>query len=119
MSPTKEAFQPPEGYMLVPLEPPYRPKYIATGTLVEGKKRTKVYLTWTEEGGGWYQWCTSKSWANLFSSEESAMRNAKACPGPSFLMPSPGTITIEKVHGPKALAYLDMLSHVRTKGATQ
>lgn len=95
----------PEGMVLIPSTPPFKPKYAASGVRTVNGERTTVWLRYSEEGGGWYQWDTSKSGAHLFDSEEEAWDAALGCPGPHYNMPAKSSIAAHLVDCPKAKAY--------------
>lgn len=45
----------------------YPDRYIITGRVAKGSEVGKeVYLYWTEEGGGWWQWTSDKGCAHRF-----------------------------------------------------
>lgn len=89
----------------LPLTPPYPLSFIATGVRHENGVETKVYLSWTDEGGGWYQWDTNKSRAKKFKSVTSAISAASCCPGPWYYIPMKSTMTVEEVESDKAEEY--------------
>lgn len=103
----------PEASLILPLEPPFPKRYIATGTRVKDGVSTPVYLTWSSEGGGWYQWSTVKHWAKTFVSEKAALSAADGCPGPTVCLPQDGTVTTEQVHGSRARKYLQVLEQAQ------
>jgi hypothetical protein len=105
----------PEGMMLVPIDPPFPKKWIAKGVRTENEKQSVVWLGYTDEGGGWHQWCTHKNSAKLFDTEEAAMRNAKSCVGPWYNEPAKSSITAEQVEGPQAHKYRAALAAVKEK----
>jgi hypothetical protein len=105
----------PEGMMLVPIDPPFPKKWIAKGVRTENEKQSVVWLGYTDEGGGWHQWCTHKNSAKLFDTEEAAIRNAKSCTGPWYNEPAKSSITAEQVEGPQAHKYRAALAAVKEK----
>jgi len=84
----------PQGYALVPLEPPGDRAIVVSGTRTVNGKATTVWLGYTTEGGGWYQWGTNAANAHHFHGEKSARDAARSCPGPSYNMPDPASITL-------------------------
>jgi hypothetical protein len=79
----------------------YPDRYVITGIVAEDaphvrvKKGDRVWLYWSHEGGGWWQW-GSEGWARRF--EQKAGREyddaVKCAPkvGPWYSMPDPATI---------------------------
>ena len=57
------------------------------------KKGDEVWLYWSEEGGGWWQW-GPKGWAYTFMNKLEAEKAPKGCPGPWYNVPDPETIEI-------------------------
>jgi hypothetical protein len=96
-------------YVLVKKDPPFPQKYIARGTRTVNNEVTEVYLSYTEEGGGWHQWGYSKRDAKLFSTEKSALMAARYAPGPTFYMPAKDSIRTEVVDSPMAATYRRMI----------
>jgi hypothetical protein len=82
-------------------------KYIAKGIATHEGKTFEVYLDWSDEGGGWYQWRSSRSWAKLFDTEKEAIRAAKECTGPWFNKPERSTIAVEAVESPPSITSLE------------
>lgn len=61
----------------------------------------RIYLYWTPEAGGWWQWSTSKGWAYRFQPDqdvklENALKEAPKM-GPHFYWPEPKTIEVISV----------------------
>lgn len=51
----------------------YPDRYVITGIVKEGdRKGQKVWLYWSPEGGGWWQWSSHASWAMRFESKDGA-----------------------------------------------
>ena len=111
-----QALPVPDGMMLVPIDPPFPKKWIAKGVRTVNENQSVVWLGYTDEGGGWHQWCTHKNSAKLFDTEEAAMRNAKSCAGPRYNEPGKSSITAEQVEGPQAHKYRAALAAVKEKG---
>lgn len=84
----------PQGYALVPLDPPGDRAIVVSGTRTVNGKATTVWLGYTSEAGGWHQWEISAIHAHRFQSEAKARSAAKSCPGPAYNMPDPDSITI-------------------------
>lgn len=60
-----------------------------------GPKRSGVvWLSWTDEAGGWYQWTHHEPWAKIFTDKLAAERAVDACPGPWFSIPEKRTIRL-------------------------
>lgn len=79
-------------------------KFIARGAVAETpdrlrtiKKGDTVWLGWTHEGGGWYQWQADMNSAKLFDDPENAGKAARTCPGPWFYQPSPESIEVVEI----------------------
>jgi uncharacterized protein YfaQ (DUF2300 family) len=51
-----------------------------------------VWLSYENEGGGWWQWTGNMEWAHPFKSEAAARKAVKECPGPWFNVPSPESV---------------------------
>lgn len=50
----------------------YPDRYVITGTVKEGEHQgEKVWLRWSEEGGGWWMW-GPEGWAHRFDAPEGA-----------------------------------------------
>lgn len=99
----------PEGFVLVPVEPPFPRKWIAQGVrTVNGKNETK-YLHWTDESGGWHQWSDGKQGAKHFDTEAAALSAARTCTGPWYNEPAKDTICAAQVENHKAVNYRAML----------
>lgn len=96
----------------VPVNPPFGQKYIVTGIREVNGEETKVYLTYTDEGGGWHQWTTHKYQAVLFDNEKAGLKAAKYCPGPWFNIPRTDSIKAESTEHPKLKAWRKILNEV-------
>jgi hypothetical protein len=61
----------------------YPDRYIITGKVAEGENKGKtVYLYWSDEGGGWWQWSDSVNWAYRFEEPSgSRFEDALLCAG--------------------------------------
>lgn len=87
----------------------YPDRYVITGIVEKGDdKGRKVFLGWTEEGGGWWQWSLHKSGANRFTDTDNerfkdAIRCAtgktwtKSTCGPWYYMPDISSVKVEEV----------------------
>jgi hypothetical protein len=62
------------------------------GNLKGIKAGDTVWLGWSNEGGGWYQWRDGIMQARPFDTPERALRAASSCPGPWFYKPTPESI---------------------------
>lgn len=84
----------------------YPDRYIITALIKDGdpegywrsQKGDKIYLYWTDEGGGWWQWSNAIGWAYRFQSMDDpklaeALRSAPKM-GPWFYRPDPSTIKV-------------------------
>lgn len=109
----------PHGYVPVPVEPPFQKNYVVKGVRTENEKATTVYLYFSEEGGGWYQWGTRKDNARQFKTEKAALNAAKSCPGPWYHIPAKSSIECELVESPKAKNYRAMLAAAPAAPAAQ
>lgn len=99
----------PEGYVLVPIEPPFPKEFVACGTRNVNGVSTEVVLQWSDEGGGWYQWHVGPpSMGKHFKSDKAALEAAKACTGPWFNEPAQSTIRTVEVENKKAALYRAM-----------
>lgn len=86
----------------------YPDRYIITALCgVDGnevwrsQKGDRIYLYWTDEGGGWWQWANAESWSYRFQSKddpklEQALKSAPNV-GPWFYRPDPKTIEVRPV----------------------
>lgn len=74
--------------------------YVVRGKIAADKPNLKikagdpVWLTWDNEGGGWYQWSSQVEWAHPFTSKAKAKQAVRGCPGPWFNEPSPHSIEL-------------------------
>jgi hypothetical protein len=107
----------PPGWKLVPVEAPFPCEFIVTGIRTENDKESTVYLYFSDEGGGWYQWGASKSEAKRFRTEKAALTAAKGCPGPWYNIPKESTVKAEPVENKKAAQYRAMLAAAPTPPA--
>jgi hypothetical protein len=77
----------------------YPDRYVITGIVKDGQhKNERVYLYWTEEGGGWWQWGPD-GWAYRFENKsgarfEDAMRCAKKGVGPYYYSVHPESVEV-------------------------
>ena len=91
-------------------DPPYPKQFIAVGTRTVNRQATDVFLSWTEEGGGWHQWSTSLRSAKPFSTEEDALRAVRSCPGPWMNEPDPASVKVVAVENKKSASYLTAIA---------
>ena len=76
---------------------------------------SEVWLGWTPEAGGWYQWNKARSWAKRFSSASEGLAAARQCPGPWFYKPDPTSITAVPV--PKLESAAEEIARLRAENA--
>lgn len=80
----------------------YPDRYIITAKTVKDsptvkvEKGERIWLYWSPEGGGWWQWSKAKDWAERFPDKNGPrFKDAIACApdvGPWFYVPDPETI---------------------------
>lgn len=86
----------------------YPDRYVITAIVADGRyKGKRVWIYWSPEGGGWWQW-GPEGWAERFENTDTdkfrdAMRCAtgatwtkKSC-GPWYSYPDPATIEVRSV----------------------
>lgn len=61
----------------------YPDRYIITGKVAKGENKGEtVYLYFSEEGGGWWQWSNNEAWALRFESKDDRrIEDALLCAG--------------------------------------
>lgn len=89
----------------------YPDRYVITALVAEShdrgssvwnvKKGDRVWLYWTDESGGWWQWSNAEGWAYRFQSKDDkrlsdALRSSVNM-GPWFYKPDPKTIEVRPV----------------------
>lgn len=67
-------------------------------------ERVEVWLYFSDEGGGWWQW-GAKGWRRGVESEETARKIAGGAPGPWFYKPEPDEIEIIREPSDKCPLY--------------
>lgn len=79
---------------------PFSERFVVRGlvakdaTALRVKAGTCVYLRWTYEGGGWFQWETQQQLAYPFADQQEAAKAASGCPGPWYLEPEAASIEV-------------------------
>lgn len=77
-------------------------RYVITALVKEGEKKgRRVFLYWSPEGGGWWQWNEAEGWAERFEAKAGhRFEDAVLCApdvGPWYNRPDPETIEVREV----------------------
>lgn len=86
----------------------YPDRYVITAIVADGQhKGEHVWICWSPEGGGWWQWTNAERWAKRFTQDDREFKGALACAkgetgdktscGPWYLRPDMDSIEIRAV----------------------
>ena len=76
------------------------------------RKGDAVWLSWTPEGGGWFQWSKDEAWAREFEGEAAGMKAASGCPGPWYYETDPASVEAVSVLSESSKPIAAMLLHL-------
>jgi hypothetical protein len=82
---------------------------VAKDALNHIKKGDTVWLGWTDEAGGWFNWYDGMGRAKLFNTPEEARKAAHNCNGPWYSVPSKASIEVLRAnYFPSVAARLEL-----------